>query len=389
MKKIKLCFVILSRANYGSAKALITEVKKNNFFQLQIIVGASAVIKKFGQIDKIIKDDGFKIDEMLDFQNTNLTLNSMSKTVGIGLISISDAIKKLNPDYVLTVGDRYETISTALASIHQNIPLIHTMGGERTGTLDESIRHAVSKLAHLHFVANSDARKRLIKMGENVKFVFNVGCPRIDTVKETLKNYSKKKLLRIINSTGVGSKLKNLKDVIIVSQHSVTSEYKKTIENYSSTFEAIRRLDKKYQILVFWPNADPGSDEISSFIRSFREKYELENFRFISNLKSEHYFQIMNESLVIVGNSSSAIREGAYIGIPSVNIGTRQQSRVMGKNVINVGYNVEEIFKKINFQIKKKKYKKSHIYGDGNSSKKILKKILSIKKLNIQKLNAY
>ena len=388
-KKIKICFVLLSRANYGSSKAIMEEFKKSNLFELQIIVGASAVIKKFGQIDQIIKKDGFKINETLDFQNTNLTLKSMSKTVGLGLISISDSFHKLKPDYVLTVGDRYETISTALASIHLNIPLIHTMGGERTGTLDESIRHSVSKLAHLHFVSNLDAKKRLIKMGENKKFVFNVGCPRIDTVKKTLKKYNKNKLINTINSTGVGAILKNLDNIIMLSQHSVTSEYKLTLKNYQKTFEAAKEVSQDNTIIVFWPNADPGSDQISSFIRSSREKYKLKNFRFISNLPSESYFQLMNEAKLIIGNSSSAIREGSFIGVPAVNIGSRQDSRIMSKNVINVKYDKFSILSAIKKQIKNGKYKSESTYGNGNASKKILKIIKNIKNLNIQKLNAY
>jgi len=389
LKKIKICFVILSRANYGSAKALMHEVKKNRFFEIQIIVGASALIKKFGAIDKILKKDGFVINELLDFQNTNLTLNSMSKTVGYGLILISDAIRKLEPHYVLTVGDRYETMSTALASVHQNIPLIHTMGGERTGTLDESIRHSISKLAHLHFVSNKDSKIRLIKMGEDKKNVFDVGCPRVDTVKKAIKKYSKKKLLSLINSIGVGRSFKDLENIIILSQHPVTSEYNLAKKNYETTFKALKKFGNQYKIIVFWPNADPGSDQISTYIRSLREKYELNNFRFISNLPSENYFQLMNEALVIVGNSSSAIREGAYIGIPGVNIGTRQDSRLKSKNILNIKYNEKLIFEAIKKQIKKKKYKSDKIYGNGSASKKILNIILKIKNLKVQKLNVY
>ena len=263
------------------------------------------------------------------------------------------------------------------------------MGGERTGTLDESIRHSVSKLAHLHFVANNDAKQRLIKMGENKKYVFNVGCPRIDTVKKTIKSYSKSNLIKIINTTGVGAILYDLENIVILSQHSVTSEFETTKNNYSSTFEAVKEISKKYKVLVFWPNADPGSDQISSFIRSYREKFELKNFRFISNLPSENYFQLMNEAKLIVGNSSSAIREGSFIGIPAINVGTRQQSRIMSKNVINVGYNKFDILKAISKQIKNGKFKSNFSYGKGDASKKILKIIKKIKKLNIQKLNAY
>ena len=204
----KICFVILSRANYGSIKSVMMEMKNNSNFKVQVVTGASAVLKKFGAVDSIIKKDGFKIVQNLDFQNMNSNLNSMSKTVGLGIIELSSAFKKLNPDYVLTVGDRYETMATALSAIYLNIPLIHTMGGERTGSIDESIRHAITKLSHIHFVSNLDSKKRLIKMGENSKTIFNVGCPRIDIVKKTLSNYSKKNFFDELNSLGVGCNIK-------------------------------------------------------------------------------------------------------------------------------------------------------------------------------------
>ena len=202
MKK-KICFVILSRANYGSIKSVMKAIQKDKKFDFQLIVGASAVLKKFGSANKEIRKDGFKINEYLDFQSAELSLESMSKTVGLGLVGLSSLLKKLKPDFVLTVGDRYETMATAIASTYMNIPLIHTMGGERTGTLDESVRHSISKLAHLHFVANNESKKRLIKMGERSNRIFNVGCPRIDTVRKALRSYTRKNLLKAINKVGV------------------------------------------------------------------------------------------------------------------------------------------------------------------------------------------
>ena len=362
MKK-KICFVILSRANYGSIKSLMHEIKRNNQFKLQIVVGASAIISKFGNVKDIIKKDGFKIDANLDFQSSNLTLSSMSDTVGKGIIQISEIFKLINPDFVFTVGDRYETMATALSSIFLNIPLCHTMGGERTGTIDESIRHSISKLAHYHFVSNEDSKLRLIKMGENKNDVFNVGCPRIDTVKKILSNYSKKKLIDRLNTLGVGSKINQSDRLIIFLQHPVTSEINKNKGYFMESLKAINMIKDKYKVIYLWPNSDPGSDDIATVVRQFREKNKLKtmNYRFIINMAPEIYFQLMNEAELIIGNSSSAIREGAYIGIPAIDIGTRQSTRVIGRNVIRTNYDSKQIYKAIIKQIGKK-YKSSNIY---------------------------
>ena len=386
----KICFVILSRANYGSIKSLMKAVQKNKKFKIQVIAGASAVIKKFGEVHKEIKKDGFKIDDYLDFQSAQLNLNSISKTVGTGTVALSKSFEKLKPDFILTVGDRYETMSTAIASTYMNIPLIHTMGGERTGTLDESVRHSISKLAHLHFVANIDAKKRLIKMGEKSKNIFNVGCPRIDIVKKAIKKYSKTKLIKKLNQIGVGEKIEQNDKLIVISQHPVTSEFNKSLKNYKQTILAVNKLNLDgYKIIWLWPNADPGSDEISGFIRTLREKGSTKKVRFITNMSPENYFQLLKECKCIIGNSSSAIREGAFIGVPAVNIGTRQMTRLISKNVTNVNYNQNSIYKAIKYQIKKKSYKSSKIYGDGNAANKIIRILKKIKKIDIQKLNTY
>jgi len=389
MKK-KICFVILSRANYGSIKSLMLEVKKSNQFVIQVVVGGAGILKKFGNVSKVLKKDGFKINSYLDFQSSNLLLETMPSTVGNGLIKISEVFKNIKPDFVFTVGDRYETMVTALATVFHNIPLCHTMGGERTGTIDESIRHSITKLAHLHFVSNSDAKKRLIKMGEDKNFVFNVGCPRIDIVKKILKNYSRKNLINELNKAGVGAKINYDDPLIIFSQHPVTSEFNSSKFYFKETLKAITKLDKKYKIIYLWPNSDPGSDIIAGIMRTMREAHDtvMLNFTFITNLSPEIYFQLMKEAKLIIGNSSSAIREGAFIGTPAIDIGTRQSTRVVANNVVRVGYDNKKIFKAILEQVGKK-YKSSIIYGNGDAAKKIIKILKKIENIKIQKLNQY
>ena len=227
-------------------------------------------------------------------------------------------------------------------------------------------------------------------MGERSNRIFNVGCPRIDTVRKALKSYTRKNLLKTINKVGVGDKVKVNEDIIVLSQHPVTSEFEASTKNYEKTVNAILKLkNNNIKIVWLWPNSDAGSDEISGFIRKFREKKLKTNIRFITNISQDKYFQLLNESVCIVGNSSSAIREGAFIGVPAVNIGTRQKTRIRGKNVIDVNYDEAEIYRAIKLQLNKKPYKSSNLYGNGKSAQKIIKILKKIKKVDTQKLNRY
>ncbi len=379
-------FVIFSRANYNSIKSVILETKKNKkFFNYRVIVGASAISKKFGSVVDLIKKDGFKVHHEINNIVESSGLESMVKTTALGMLELSEIFRNNKPDLVFTVGDRFETMATAITSSYMNIPLAHTMGGEVTGTIDESVRHSITKLAHLHFVSNKDSYERVIKLGENKNFVFNVGCPRNDLLKEIVKKDKKRSIFKNIYKHGVGDikKIKKNEKFLIVLQHPVTTEYDSSNDQIKKTLNAINKIN--ITKIILWPNADAGYEKISSVIRRFREKNELNNYRIIKNLPIEDYAILLKNASCIVGNSSSAIRDGSFIGTPAVNIGTRQNSRLQGPNVINVSYNDAKIYAAIKKQIKIKKYKSSNIYGDGNASKKIIKILIKLKKINIQK----
>lgn len=386
MKK-KICFVILSRANYGSIKSVIFEFKKDNSFKSFIITGASANEDKFGNVSELIERD-FKIDFKINMPSRPESLIGMPQTVGSGLIELPLVLDKIKPDLVFTVGDRYETMTTVLSSSYMNIPIAHTMGGEITGTIDESIRHAITKFSHLHFVSNKDAYNRVIRLGENKKFVFNVGCPRNDLIRAELKKKNTKSSFKYLNSHGVGCKIDINERFIILLHHPVTTEFGKNKNHVEKLLDSILRLNIK--CLILWPNADSGSDEISKKIRIYREKGKLKNFRLIKNLPPEVYINILNNSKCIIGNSSSAIRDGSFLGVPAVNVGSRQNKRLHGKNVINTIVDRSEILKALKYQISRnKKYKSEKIYGDGYAAEKILRCVKKIKKINIQKTIVY
>jgi len=382
-----ICFTVLSRANYGSIKKLMQEVKSNKYLNIQVIAGASALTDNQGRCVDLIKKDGFKINYRVDMNINDDQPGNMAQTVGIGLLKLPEIFLKLKPDLVFVVGDRHEIMASVIAASYMNIPIAHTMGGEITGTIDESIRHAISKFSHLHFVSNSDSYKRVIKLGENKKNVFKVGCPRIDLVKEILKKNLSNQSENFINTHGVGDKINFKNEYIIVSQHPVTTEYSKTTKDFRQTLKALE--DINVQKIFLWPNTDAGSDKISKQIRIWREKKRIKNIRFLKNIPSDLYLTLMKNCACIVGNSSSAIREGSFIGTPAVNIGTRQNNRLRGKNVIDVKNEANKISEAVLKQLNKGNYRSENMYGDGNSSKKIIKILRKIKKIEIQKTNSF
>lgn len=379
LKKKKICIVVNSRANYARIKSVLKAIKKHPGLELKLVVGASALLQKFGELTKIISKDGFKISAKLFSIIEGENLTTMAKSTGLGIIEISTIFENLKPDIVLTVADRFETMATAIAASYMNIPLAHTQGGEVTGSIDESVRHAITKLSHIHFPSSKKSYNNLIKLGENKNTIYLTGCPSIDLA------IGIKKDLKVLNKYhGVGSSINLNKPYVIVLQHPVTTEYKDTKFQIEQTIKAIIKL--KIQTIWLWPNVDAGSDEISKTLRVYREKRLLDHVRFYKNFTPEDFLKIMIGSKCIIGNSSSAIREGSFLGVPAVNIGNRQNGREHGKNVNHVSYDTKKIINAINYQIKKKKYSKNKLFGNGSAGKKIAEILFKVKPSIIKKL---
>ena len=381
----KVLVVIGSRANYGSIKSCLKAIKNNNKLELILIVGGSAVLEKFGDVSKNIIKDGFEINEKIFFLLEGGDNLSMAKSTGVALIEMANSFSRLKPDLVLTIGDRYETMATVLAATYLNIPLAHTMGGEVSGTIDESIRHAITKFASIHFTANLDASERVIKMGEFPEFVHNVGCPRIDLVASSLKEFVKNKIKPDVS--GIGKEIDFDKDFLLVSQHPVTTEYIQNRKYMEEILKAVNEIG--LPTLILWPNSDAGSDGISKSIRIWRELHPDSPFRYCKNLDSSIYFYLMNKCRALIGNSSSGIREGAFIGTPVVNVGSRQNGRVRASNVLDVVPKCDEIIEAIKYQLNKGKYQSSNLYGDGNAGFKIAEIISKEEKFQTQKIISY
>ena len=380
----KVCVVVGSRANYSSIKSAMRAVDAHPELDLQLVVGASALLDRYGSVSELIESDGFEADERVFMLIEGETPSTMAKSTGLGLLELPTAFERLQPDVVITVGDRFETMSTALAATYMNIPLAHTMGGEVSGNIDESIRHAVTKFAHIHFPACTDAAERIVRLGEDPENVHVVGCPRMDLVAEVLDD-SRNGLSGVFED-GVGGTFDLDEPFLLVSQHSVTTEYGQGKPQITETMTAVRELD--LPAIVLWPNADAGAEDIASGIRTFREHHNDAKLHFFKNLPTDDYVRLMAKTACIVGNSSSAIREGAFIGTPAVNIGPRQKGRQRGSNVIDVDYDKRQIVDAVRRQLEHGRYETEPIYGDGHAGERIAE-VLATKRLSIHKRITY
>ena len=378
----KICFVVNSRANYARIKTAILACMDHQDLDTVVIVGASGVLYRFGNVSELIENDGIKIEAKLYTVVEGNDPVAMAKTTGLSLIDLAQEFHRIKPDVVVTVADRYETIATAIAASYMNIPVAHTQGGEITGSIDESVRHAITKLSHIHFPATRNAAEVLKKLGESPDKIFWVGCPALDLAHEVPTEPISSVMRRY---HGVGNGLDFSKPFILVSQHPVTTEFKDAREQIEQTLQAV--LSSGIQAIWLWPNVDSGSDALSKRIREFREENNAAPMHFYRNFSSEDYVNILREASCIVGNSSSGIREASFLGTPAVNIGSRQNGRDRAPNVIDVDYDSFEIKKAIQAQIKNGRYQSSEIFGDGFAGRKMAEILASVnldvnKKLN-------
>lgn len=381
MKK-KICIVVGSRANYSSIKTAMEAVKAHPQLELQLVTGASAILERYGNVAELIEKDGFEVAARFYMLLEGENPLTMAKSTGLGLIELASIFDQLKPDVVLTVGDRFETMATALAAAYMNIPLAHTMGGEVSGTIDESIRHAVTKFAHIHFPASKDAKERIERLGEPSETVHMVGCPRIDLVKRILEEPAETHLVNLFKE-GVGNNVNLNEPFVLVSQHPVTTEFGDGEAQITATLQAVRRIG--IPALVLWPNADAGSDDIARGIRKWRENKLDEKMHFFKNLPNGTYIHLMKKTACLVGNSSSGIREGAFIGTPVVNIGSRQTMRERGSNVIDSDYGSEHIEAAVRRQLAHGRYASEPIYGDGHAGRNIAEVLAKLGSINVQK----
>lgn len=362
--KRKICVVVTARPSYSRIRTALDEIKQHPDLELQLVVAASALLDRYGSAVNYIEKDGFqitaKVFNILEGEN----LAAAAKTTGIGILELSSVFGNLNPDIVVTIADRFETMATAIAASYMNIPLAHIQGGEVTGNIDEKVRHAITKLADYHFVASDGAYDRVISLGEEPESVYNTGCPSIDLAHEVKLDPAFQED-PLVKYGGVGAELNVEDDYIVVMQHPVTNEYEESRKHIAETLEAIDRLG--VPTFWFWPNVDAGSDGTSKGIRSYREKNKINHIHFFKNMEPTDFLRLLANAKCLIGNSSVGIRECAYLGVPVVNIGTRQNRRDRGNNTLDVGYSADEIQQAVTHWLNSERPESSEVYGGGNA----------------------
>jgi len=372
----KVAVITGTRAEYGIFKSVLRQIEASPKLSLSLIVIGMHLSTEFGYTIKEIEEDGFKIVAKIDVLHSKDTGVAMSKSIGRCMVRTASALEKIKPDVLLILGDRSEMLVGAVSATYMGIPIAHIHGGDISGNVDEPVRHAITKLTHIHFAATKESAERIIKMGEEPWRVHVVGAPGLDMILNE-KLIEPRELARKYG-------LDLSKPVLLVVQHSVITEVYDAPNQIRETLKTIVELG--YQTILIYPNADAGGRRMIEVIR------EYEKYQFIKTLRSvahKEYLSLMKLASVMVGNSSSGIIEAPSFGLPIVNIGPRQKGRQRAENVIDVDYDKEEIRTAIQkalydekFKEKVKQYK--NFYGDGKAGIRIaniLNKIKIDKKL--------
>ena len=379
MNKRRICVVTGTRADYGLLYWLLKEIKNDKELELQLIATGMHLSPEFGLTYREIEKDGFDINEKIELLLSSDSEVGISKAIGLGCISFSESLKSLNPDMVVVLGDRFEIISASIAAIISKIPLIHLHGGEITqGLIDEPIRHSITKMATYHFPATEEYKNRIIQMGENPKRVFNYGMAGLDNIYK-LELLNKNELEKELN-------FKFDKKTAIVTYHPVTLENNTAEEQIDNLLEAIDSFDMK--VIFTKSNADTYGRIINKKIKKFVNNNSKNNI-FVDNLGQIKYLSVLKHVDLMIGNSSSGLTEAPSFKLPVVNIGDRQKGRVKAGNIVESGYNKDNIKESIKKSLSdrfskeisdlKNPYDKNE---DGKTSFRIKEKL---KELNINK----
>jgi UDP-hydrolysing UDP-N-acetyl-D-glucosamine 2-epimerase len=323
---------------------------------------------KLGNAVQAIERDGFPIAARVFMVLEGENLVTSAKSTGLGLVELATVFDNLKPDAVVTIADRYETLANAVAASYMNIPVVHVQGGEVTGSIDEKVRHAVTKLSNLHLVSTELAAERVRRLGEEPDTVVVTGCPSIDIAAEVAASPALD-FDPFEKYGGVGPRADLSRGYLVVMQHPVTTEYDEARHQVEETLYAVRDLG--LPILWFWPNVDAGSDGTSKGIRVFRETERPANLHLFRNMFPEDFLRLLCGATAIVGNSSVALRECSYLGVPAVNIGSRQQGRERGKNVIDVDHDRRAIAAAVRAHMANGRAPQDHLYGDGRAGLRI------------------
>jgi UDP-hydrolysing UDP-N-acetyl-D-glucosamine 2-epimerase len=366
--KRRVCFPITSRAYYGRSQLLIRKLHAHPDVELELMLGGSILLDKYSRhIADDIEAGGFNISG--SFLNVIEGGNhvAMAKTACLTALEFTNGLHTIDPDIVIICGDRYEQLAIAMAAAYLNVTLAHIEGGDVTGSIDESVRHAITKLSHIHFVTNDQAHRRVLAMGEDPNYVFNTGSLDVELAARVSTRLTSEQ----INAYGVGRAIDVDKPFLVVVQHPVTSE-RDNQQHIETTLNAVAAL--RMQTVWFWPNPDAGTEEMAGTLRHLREQHNelTAQMRFITNIPSDEFVALLRQAACVAGNSSAGIKECSYLGTPAVNIGPRQQGRLAADHVTNVDYDCEAIRSAIARQLAHGRYPASTLYYRPDTSDQIL-----------------
>lgn len=322
-------------------------------------------MEKHGNVLKELEAAGFKVNKQLMVNLGKGDSLAMSQVTGKIIVKLSKAVKRLNPKLVVIRGDRFEMLAAAIVAAYMNKTIVHIEGGDVSGNIDESVRHAITKLAHIHFVTNEESKKRVLQMGENPAYVFNVGSLDIEYLNflPEITDFS------FVNKNGAGAEIDLNQPFLMVMQHPVTSE----ADNYQKVWEILQAIaQKNLPTLWFSPNIDAGYGEIWQAIQDFIKQKKPANIRFINHLPAEQFLNLLKKTACLIGNSSSGIKECSYIGVPYVLVGSRQANRYQGKNVVATGHDSVSIMAAIDAQLAHGRYPKDNYFYQPQTSEKII-----------------
>ena len=374
----KICYITGTRADFGLMTNALQAIEQDSDLELEIIVTGMHLLPKYGNTHKEISDSGFKIVGNVEVDLSGASGSQMSIALGDQIIGITKVLEANEPDVILLLGDRGEMLAGAIVGIHLNIPVVHIHGGELSGTVDESIRHAISKMSHYHFTATNNSKSRLIKMGELSDNIFVIGAPGLDEISTTT----------LIPEEALFSQynIDSNRPFMLLLFHPVVQHVNDIRGQIVTVIESLISFDM--QILALMPNADAGGGVIASTLKEYKEKNKIQ---ITTHVTRKIFLSLVSSADVLVGNSSSGIIEAASLGTPVVNIGGRQNLRERSNNVVDVSIEKSQIINGINKAILLNKSLFKNVYGDGKSSKRIvnLLKDLDLNPKILDKVNAY
>ncbi len=369
MKK-KVCVLTATRAEYGLLRPVIQRLREDDFFDVQVVITGAHLSPEFGLTYKEIENDGIPIDKKIEILLSSDTPASISKSMGLALIGFADYFAESKPDLLLVLGDRYETLAVCCAAMNQRIPIAHLYGGETTeGAVDEAYRHAISKLSYLHFTSTEEYRTRVIQLGEDPSRVFNVGALGVENILQT-PLMSREELEQSLE-------FKLSSRYVVVTYHPVTLEDGTSAEGFQELLDALDAFPQ-LQVIFTKANADADGRIINTMIDEYVKSHR--NTIAFESLGTVRYLSVVKHSCAVLGNSSSGIIEVPSLSVPTINIGDRQKGRIMEESIISCEPERKSIENALTMalsdEFKEKLKTMKSIYGDGNTSSRIVEVIL-------------